>query len=153
MGNNLTKAVDKWGLNPRTFLNKRKGTKGSPAYPPHEPPEAHVYDTVADMPVYSVVSKKKKQEEELHYAEVQVLQPHSASPRRDQRPSPASNITTEYATIDFEPPAPSPNTRLNSLKPSLSSKPADILIPPGDLQRPIPKAGMRKVASKKTVVV
>lgn len=115
-----------------------------------------MYDRVADMPAYAVVNKKKKQEEEeLHYAEVQVLQSQSASTRRGQRPSPEGTNTTEYATIDFQgqPPAPLTTTRGNSLKASMSSEPADILIPPGDLERPNPKAAVRKGSSKKTVVV
>ncbi|KAJ8347535.1 hypothetical protein SKAU_G00261240 [Synaphobranchus kaupii] len=155
MGNNFTKAVDKWGLNPRKFTSKSRKGKEDPVYPPHQPSQAHVYDTVADIPVYSVVNKKKKQQEELHYAEVQVLQSHSASSRGGQRPSPASGSTTEYATINFQtqPPPPSITTQSSSLKASISSKPADILIPPGNLQRPITKACTRKGSSKKAVVV
>ncbi|KAG5843806.1 uncharacterized protein zgc:193711 [Anguilla rostrata] len=154
MGNNLTKAIDKWGLNPRKFSSKSRRAKDAPARPPHQPPEAHLYDAVPDMPVYSVVNKKKQRQEEVHYAEVQVLQSHSGSSRGGQRPYPESDSTTEYATIDFkgQPPPPSATTQGSSLRPSISSKPADILIPPGDLQRPIPNA-VRKGSSKKAVVV
>ncbi|KAJ8388297.1 hypothetical protein AAFF_G00134510 [Aldrovandia affinis] len=151
MGNNFTKAVDKWGLNPRKFTRKDRNEKDAPVYPPHQSADAHVYDSVAEIPVYSVVNKKRKPQEELHYADVQVLQSRSATSRGGQKPSPQS-CTTEYATIDFKP-QPVTTSRSGSLKPSVSPKPADILIPPGTLQIPVPKPCPRKGSSKKAVAV
>ncbi|KAG9351492.1 hypothetical protein JZ751_022742 [Albula glossodonta] len=126
--------------------------RNAPAYPPHQSPETHVYDTVAEMPVYSVVNKKRNlQEEDLHYADVQVLQASSASTRGRQRPIHTSG-STEYATIDFQS-QPTVPSHSSSLKQTLSTQPADIFIPPGELQRPVPKPRLRKESSKKTMMV
>lgn len=86
-------------------------------------------------PQYAKVNKKKDADSDgLHYAEIQVLQSESASKPRS---APPNNSSTEYATIDF----------LRGAKPEQSSKPADILIPPGELQRLMVKSQKRRSAS------
>ncbi|XP_036381607.1 uncharacterized protein zgc:193711 [Megalops cyprinoides] len=151
MGNNFTKTFEKWGLSPHKFTTKSKKKKDAPVRPPSQSAEAHMYDTVAEMPMYSKVNKKGRPQQELHYAEVQVLQPHTAFSRGSHRPAPASS-STEYATIDFLSKAAAP-FHSGSSRSATSSAPADIIIPPGALQRPVPQPQPRKNSSKKTVVV
>ncbi|KAI4875733.1 hypothetical protein NFI96_024252 [Prochilodus magdalenae] len=130
MGNGVTKTMDKWGLNPSKISMKRSARRAprAPA-PSHQPADAHIYDQVAADPEYAVVNKKKKTDD-LHYADIQVLQSEHTTGRGQQREAPVSNSTTEYATIDF---------LKSGFKIHSSPEPADILIPPGELQRPVAK--------------
>lgn len=79
------------------------------------------------------MNKKKKTTESdgLHYAEIQVLQSESTS---KQKTTPSKDSSTEYATIDF----------LRGAKPKESAEPADILIPPGQLQNLMVKSQKRR---------
>ncbi|GCB70102.1 hypothetical protein scyTo_0001201 [Scyliorhinus torazame] len=82
----------------RTRSGKQRDGKRSQAKV-HE--DLHPYDEVApDIPVYAVVSKQKP--EDIHYAEVQVIQQRS---RRTVKQVKArqKEIATEYATISFKP--------------------------------------------------
>lgn len=86
-------------------------------------------------PQYAKVNKKRTTDSDgLHYAEIQVLQSESTS---KQRTVPPKNPSTEYATIDF----------LRGAKPKVSAEPADILIPPGELQRLMVKSQKKRSAS------
>ncbi|XP_056602920.1 uncharacterized protein zgc:193711 [Triplophysa dalaica] len=128
MGNNVTKTIDKWGLNPRKFTLKRaKERKGPPMVPDHQAPVyyPHLYDSETAEPQYAQVNKRRKQDtDDLHYADIQVLQPKSLTSRREQTMN--NHSTTQYATIDFKTPV-SPHT---------PDEPADLFIPPGVLKRP-----------------
>ncbi|XP_078388449.1 uncharacterized protein LOC144670001 [Cetorhinus maximus] len=63
--------------------------------------DSHPYDEVApDMPVYAVVNKT--QPEDIHYAEVQVIQQGSRRTLKQVKARQKENAT-EYATISFNP--------------------------------------------------
>ncbi|XP_066516986.1 uncharacterized protein zgc:193711 [Hoplias malabaricus] len=132
MGNGVNKALDKWGVNPRKLSLKRSNKRAprAPA-PSRKPEEAHIYDQVAADPEYAKVNKKRKADaDELHYAEIQVLQSDCTTSPEKPRETLVNNSTTEYASIDF----------LKSITKSHSSpESADILIPPGELRRPVAK--------------
>uniref|UniRef100_A0A672LQ00 Zgc:193711 n=1 Tax=Sinocyclocheilus grahami TaxID=75366 RepID=A0A672LQ00_SINGR len=88
--------------------------------------DAHMYDLVSAEPQYAQVNKKRKQNEDgLHYAEIQVLQSENATSRGKLKQT-SNYDNTEYATIDFK-------TTVNI---QTSAEPADLFIPPGELQRP-----------------
>ncbi|KAK2816549.1 hypothetical protein Q7C36_022820 [Tachysurus vachellii] len=138
MGNRVTTALDKWGLNPRKLSQKRSTRKSHktapPAVPHHQTIDPHIYESVSAEPKYAIVNKKKKTTTEsdgLHYAEIQVLQSESTS---KQRTTPTKDSSTEYATIDF----------LRGAKPKESAEPADILIPPGQLHNLMVKSKKRR---------
>ncbi len=105
--------------------------------------DAHMYDLVAAEPQYAQVNKKRKQNEnDLHYAEIQVLQSENATSRGKLKQT-SNHENTEYATIDFKTPV---NTQT-------SAEPADLFIPPGELQRPNMSFSHRKnVHSKRAVM-
>lgn len=64
--------------------------------------DSPAYDEVApDLPIYAVVNKKKKLED-VHYAEVQVIQQRSRKTVKQVRVNQKENAT-EYATISFTP--------------------------------------------------
>lgn len=93
---------------------------------------------MTDEPQYARVNKKtKKDSDGLHYAEIQV--PLSEK----QRPVLPNNSSTEYATIDF----------LRGAKLKESAEPADILIPPGELQRLMVKSQKKRSSSHRSVMV
>ncbi|CAM4536272.1 unnamed protein product [Leuciscus chuanchicus] len=106
--------------------------------------DVHVYDCVSAEPQYAQVNKKRKQNEDgLHYADVQVLQSENTTSRGKLRQTPNCH-NTEYATIDFT--TTTENTQT-------SAKPADIFIPPGELQRPYTRFSHKKnVHSKRAVM-
>ncbi|XP_067296069.1 uncharacterized protein zgc:193711 isoform X2 [Pseudorasbora parva] len=147
MGNNVTKAVEKWGINPRKLSQKRTKRKaGPPVAPPHQARvDVHVYDCVTAEPQYAQVNKKRKQNEDgLHYAEVQVLQSENEISRGNLRQT-SNYHNTEYATIDF--------TTRPTVNIQTSAEPADLFIPPGELQRPNMRFSQKKnVPSKKTIM-
>ncbi|XP_051895902.1 uncharacterized protein C11orf52 homolog [Pristis pectinata] len=63
--------------------------------------DSHAYDEVApDIPVYAIVNKKKP--EEVHYAEIQVIQQGSRRTVKQVKARQKENAT-EYATISFTP--------------------------------------------------
>ncbi|MCI4394595.1 hypothetical protein PGIGA_G00170650 [Pangasianodon gigas] len=141
MGNRVTNALDKWGLNPRNLSLKRSRRKAPPAVSPHQTVDPHIYDHVTAEPEYAKVNKKKKTDSDgLHYAEIQVLQSESTS---KQKTAPSKNSSTEYATIDF----------LRGAKPKESAEPADILIPPGELHRIMVKSQRKRSASSHRAVM
>lgn len=85
-----------------------------------------MHDCVTAEPQYAQVNKKRKQNEDgLHYADIQVLQSENATSRGILSQTP-NHHNTEYATLDF-------TTTANT---QTSAEPADIFIPPGELQRP-----------------
>ncbi|XP_035383397.1 uncharacterized protein zgc:193711 [Electrophorus electricus] len=144
MGNSVTKSLDKWGLNSSKFSLKRSVSKAPPAVSPHQAAETHIYDPVAVDSNNAKVNRRREPDTEgLHYADIQVL--HSARPTKQekQRRGVANKNTTEYATIDF----------LRGVKTPAPLEPADILIPPGDLQRPMAKTRCKKSASSKRAVL
>lgn len=102
-----------------------------------------MYDTVAETPVYSFPNKKKKSQEEIQYAEVQVLQKQSPA---GQRTLP-SNTDTEYATIDFQAKQAAPR-RSKSVNAATTQKTADISISPEDFLKPTPKPRLNKTSSQ-----
>ncbi|KAG8569352.1 hypothetical protein GDO81_014379 [Engystomops pustulosus] len=64
-----------------------------------------MYDTVAEIPVYSVVDKSRKRdvrvEDDVQYAEVEVVRrPQNKSQKKPPAPQQSE---TEYATINFNP--------------------------------------------------
>ncbi|KAK3508698.1 hypothetical protein QTP70_004213 [Hemibagrus guttatus] len=135
MGNRVTTALDKWGINPRKLSLKRSTRKAPPAPSHRQTIEPHIYDSVSAEPKYAVVNKKKKTDSDgLHYAEIQVLQSEFTS---KQRPAPPKDSNTEYVTIDF----------LRGAKPKESTEPADILIPPGQLQNLMVKSQKKRSTS------
>ncbi|KAK2911531.1 hypothetical protein Q8A67_003664 [Cirrhinus molitorella] len=144
MGSSVTKAMNKWGVNPRKLSQKRAKRKDPPVVPPHQHTahvDAHVYDLVSAEPQYAQVNKKRKQNEDgLHYAEIQVLQHENATSRKfKQTPNYDS---TEYATIVQ-----------STMNTQTSAEPADIFIPPGELQRPnMSFSHKRNVHSKRAVM-
>ncbi|XP_077062542.1 uncharacterized protein LOC143714934 isoform X2 [Siphateles boraxobius] len=145
MGSNVTKTVEKWGIYPRKLSQKRAKGKGPSVVPPHQARvDVHVYDCVSAEPQYAQVNKKRKQNEDgLHYADVQVLQSENATSRGKLRPTPNCH-NTEYATIDFK------TTTANT---QTSAEPADIFIPPGELQRPHTRFSHKKnVHSKRAIM-
>ncbi|XP_072549724.1 uncharacterized protein [Salminus brasiliensis] len=150
MGNGVTKALDKWGLNPRKLSLKRTSKRAPPApapAPSHQSADAHIYDPVAADPEYATVNKKRKTDTDgLHYADIQVLQSGDATGPERQRAAPVNNSTTEYATIDF---------LKSASKTQSPSKPADILIPPGELLRPMArsKSNQKKSTSSHRAVM
>lgn len=98
---------------------------------------------MAPDPHYAIVNKNNKTPDSdgLHYAEIQVLQSEFTS---KQRTAPPTTSSTEYATIDF--------LRGTNLKES--AEPADILIPPGELQGLMVKSQKkRRVSSHRGVLV
>ncbi|XP_067263932.1 uncharacterized protein zgc:193711 [Chanodichthys erythropterus] len=144
MGSTITKTVEKWGINPRKLSQKRAKGKGPPVAPPNQHPrvDVHVHDCVTAEPQYAQVNKKQKQNEDgLHYADVQVLRSENATSRGKLNQTP-NHHNTEYATIDF-------TTTVNT---QTSAEPADIFIPPGELQRPNMRFSHKKnVHSKRAV--
>uniref|UniRef100_A0A3B3SA01 Uncharacterized protein n=1 Tax=Paramormyrops kingsleyae TaxID=1676925 RepID=A0A3B3SA01_9TELE len=138
----------RWGLKPQKVTNQSRKKKGSTTlflvcYIPHQSAETPVYDTVAETPVYSVPNKKKKKsQEEIQYAEVQVLQRQSPA---GQRTLP-TNTGTEYATIDFQAKRAAPS-RSKSVNSATTQKTADISISPEDFLKPIPKPRLNKTSS------
>ncbi|XP_042564351.1 uncharacterized protein zgc:193711 [Clupea harengus] len=137
MGNNITRTIDKWGVNPRKITLRSKKRKGAQPIP-QQTADVH-HDSAVDEPVYARVNKKRRPEDELHYAEIQVVQPRQMASRGRQRPPPVRE--TEYATVDF-------NTTAHTMAPiPTKSEPADILIPPGALQRPKPKSYRKRTPS------
>uniref|UniRef100_A0A8C1Q8A0 Zgc:193711 n=1 Tax=Cyprinus carpio TaxID=7962 RepID=A0A8C1Q8A0_CYPCA len=145
MGSSVTKTMNKWGINPRKLSQKRsKRTAGPPVVPSHQARvDAHVYDLVSAEPQYAQVNKKRKQNEDgLHYAEIQVLQSENTVSRGKLKQTPNYD-NTEYATIDF-------TTTVNT---QTSAEPADLFIPPGELQRPNTRfSHKKKVHSKRAVM-
>ncbi|RXN17547.1 hypothetical protein ROHU_026827 [Labeo rohita] len=119
-------------------------TTDPPVVPPHQHTahvDAHVYDLVSDEPQYAQVNKKRKQNDDgLHYAEIQVLQHENANSRKfKQTPNYDS---TEYATIVT-----------STMNTQTSTEPADLFIPPGELQRPnMSFSHKRNVHSKRAVM-
>ncbi|KAL4608670.1 hypothetical protein GN956_G24801 [Arapaima gigas] len=148
MGNSFASAVDKWSLNPRKLSKKTRRKKGAPVDPPCRSDETHTYDTVAEVPVYAVPNKKRRPQEEIHYAEVEVLQSHSTTSRSDHSSVP-SRTGTEYATIDFQAKQATP-CHNGSIKATVDQKPADILIPPGGFKKPVPQPRLKKALSQKS---
>ncbi|KAF7688866.1 uncharacterized protein zgc:193711 [Silurus meridionalis] len=143
MGNRVTNTLDKWGLNPRKLSLKRSTRKAPPAASRHQSLDPHIYDNVPVEPEYAQVRKKKttrNDSDELHYAEIQVLQSESSS---KQKTPPPKDSSTEYATIDF----------LRGMKTKETAKPADLLIPPGELQGLMVKSKKKKRASSHRVMV
>ncbi|XP_053533066.1 uncharacterized protein zgc:193711 isoform X1 [Ictalurus punctatus] len=131
----------RWGLSPRKLSEKRSKRKAPLAASHHQTIDPHIYDSVAAEPQYAIVNKKKADSDGLHYAEIQVLQSESTS---KQRSAPPTNSSTEYATIDF----------LRGAKPKESAEPADIVIPPGDLQRLMVKSQKkRSISTHRAVMV
>lgn len=65
-----------------------------------------MYDTVADIPVYSVVDRSRKREikadDDVQYAEVEVMR-RPPQNRSQKKPPVLQNSETEYATINFNP--------------------------------------------------
>ncbi|XP_056108849.1 uncharacterized protein zgc:193711 isoform X1 [Rhinichthys klamathensis goyatoka] len=146
MGSNVTKTVEKWGINPRKLTQKRAKGEGPPVVPPHQQArvDVPVYDCVSDEPQYAQVNKKRKQNDDgLHYADVQVLQSENATSRGKLRQTPNSH-NTEYATINFT------TTTANT---QTSAEPADIFIPPGELQRPYTRFSHKKHAHSKRAIM
>uniref|UniRef100_A0A671SE84 Zgc:193711 n=1 Tax=Sinocyclocheilus anshuiensis TaxID=1608454 RepID=A0A671SE84_9TELE len=135
----------RWGINPRKLSQKRTKRKGNITKQNKKQArvDAHVHDLVSAEPQYAQVNKKRKQNEDgLHYAEIQVLQSENATSRGKFKQSPNYD-NTEYATIDF---ATTVNTQT-------SAEPADIFIPPGELQRPNTRFPHKKnVHSKRAVM-
>ncbi|XP_062392092.1 uncharacterized protein zgc:193711 [Sardina pilchardus] len=139
MGNKVTRTFDKWGVDTKKLKLRRKKRKDEQPTP-QQTVDAHLYDTVPDEPIYAKVNKKKRQpEEELHYAEIQVVQSGQMASRERQRPPPV--ITTEYASLGF-------NTTAHTKAPvsagASSRDAAEILIPPGALQRPKSKSHSKR---------
>ncbi|XP_041947372.1 uncharacterized protein zgc:193711 [Alosa sapidissima] len=142
MGNKVTRTFDKWGVDTKKLKLRSKKRKDAQSTPPEQTADVHLYDTVPDEPVYAKVNKKKRQpEEELHYAEIQVLQSGQMASRGRQRPPPVSS--TEYASLDF---STTPHTKapVSASASSSSREAADILIPPGALQRPKSKSHKKR---------
>ncbi|XP_015192823.1 uncharacterized protein [Lepisosteus oculatus] len=153
MGNRITKGVDKRGLKSPNKKDQKKDGKADLS----QQEEAHMYDAVAEMPIYSVVNKRRKaggqRQEELHYAEIQVLQGPPSSSRGSSAPALRQSSSTEYATIDFQPPPPPPHgpprkasgpPRAASARARTAAKPAEIRIPSGTVKRPAPRPQPRK---------
>ncbi|XP_073697126.1 uncharacterized protein [Garra rufa] len=144
MGSSVTKALNKCGVNPRKLSQKRPKRKDPPVVPPHQHTahvDAHVYDLVSAEPQYAQVNKKRKQNDDgLHYAEIQVLQYEHANSRKfKQTPN---HDSTEYATIVT-----------STMNAQTSAEPADLFIPPGELQRPnMSFSHKRNVHSKRAVM-
>ncbi|KAM3921007.1 uncharacterized protein RB166_010452 isoform 2-T2 [Leptodactylus fuscus] len=73
------------------------------------PPVSPMYDTVAEVPLYSVVDKSRKKnvspEDNVQYAEIEVVR--RPAPQKKSQKKPASwqqpPEATEYATINFNP--------------------------------------------------
>ncbi|XP_052413468.1 uncharacterized protein zgc:193711 isoform X2 [Carassius gibelio] len=144
MGSSLTKAINKWRINPRKLSQKQTKRKGPTAVPSHQARvEAHMYDLPSAEPQYAQVNKNRKQNEDaLHYAEIQVLQSETATSRAKLNQT-SNNDVTEYATIDFK----------STVNTQTSAEPADLFIPPGELQRPNMSFSHRKnVHSKRAVM-
>ncbi|XP_077313044.1 uncharacterized protein LOC143933845 isoform X1 [Lithobates pipiens] len=94
------------------------------------PPTAPMYDTVAnDIPVYSVVDKSRsnhpKVEENVQYAEIEVIRPPTKRSQKKPAILPKPVESTEYATINFHthndpatkfktPPGHNPTTYVNT---------------------------------------
>ncbi|XP_039518485.1 uncharacterized protein zgc:193711 isoform X2 [Pimephales promelas] len=146
MGSNVTKTVEKWGINPKKLTQKRTKGEGPPVVPPHQARvDVPVYDCVLDEPQYAQVNKKRKQNDDgLHYADVRVLQSENATSRGKLRQQTPNSHNTEYATINFT------TTTANT---QTSAKPADIFIPPGELQTPYTRFSHKKhVHSKRGIM-
>ncbi|KAF4113572.1 uncharacterized protein zgc:193711 isoform X3 [Onychostoma macrolepis] len=145
MGSSLTKTINEWRIHSRKLSQKQTKRKGPPVVPSHQQArvDAHMYDLVSAEPQYAQVNKKRKQNEnDLHYAEIQVLQSENATSRGKLKQT-SNYDNTEYATIDFK-------TTVNTQTPA---EPADLLIPPGELLRPNMSFSHRKnVHSKRAVM-
>lgn len=103
-----------------------------------------MYDCVSDEPQYAQVNKKRKQNADgLHYADVQVLQSENATSGGKLRQTPNCH-NTEYATINFT------TTTANT---QTSAEPADICIPPGELQRPYTRFSHKKNVNSKRAIM
>ncbi|KTF93012.1 hypothetical protein cypCar_00012532 [Cyprinus carpio] len=120
-------------------------TAGPPVVPSHQKArvDAHMYDVVSAEPQYAQVNKNRKQNEDgIHYAEIQVLQSETVTSRGKLKQT-SNYDNTEYATIDFK----------STVKTPTSAEPADLFIPPGELQRPNKSFSHRKnVHSKRAVM-
>ncbi|KAL2295773.1 hypothetical protein Nmel_017294 [Mimus melanotis] len=66
------------------------------------PPKVPTYEDVPDIPVYATVSKPKavQQEENIHYADIQVLSKAGERSAAEVRSLQQQNAT-EYATLNF----------------------------------------------------
>ncbi|KAL2095114.1 hypothetical protein ACEWY4_009833 [Coilia grayii] len=147
MGNNVTTTIEKWGFDPKKLRLRSKKRKEST--PRQRTADAHLYDTVPEEPLYAKVNKKRRPEEEIHYAEIQVVQSSQTASRERQRPPAVSS--TEYATIDFNNTAHTP--QMTHTKAPVSTQPADILIPPGALQKPKPQPHSKRSRSSGRAVI
>ncbi|KAE8592616.1 hypothetical protein XENTR_v10018813 [Xenopus tropicalis] len=79
---------------------KRHSTKRTQK-PPNDAP---TYDTVAEVPVYAVVDKakqKKTKEENIHYADIEVLRRPTTNTSKRKPDIPPKPEATEYASINF----------------------------------------------------
>ncbi|XP_076867147.1 uncharacterized protein LOC143518518 [Brachyhypopomus gauderio] len=141
MGQSVTKSLDKWGLNTRKITLKRPARKAPTAVSRHQ---TRKHDPVPVDGNYATVNMKRDTGTDgLHYAEIQVLQSAHPTNREKQKGGVANRNTTEYATIDF----------LRGVKTAAPPQPADILIPPGELQRPMAKNRKKNTSSQRAVLV
>uniref|UniRef100_A0A6I8R364 Uncharacterized protein n=1 Tax=Xenopus tropicalis TaxID=8364 RepID=A0A6I8R364_XENTR len=88
----------------RPSLNKRD--LSNPFFPILQKPpnDAPTYDTVAEVPVYAVVDKakqKKTKEENIHYADIEVLRRPTTNTSKRKPDIPPKPEATEYASINF----------------------------------------------------
>ncbi|KAG8434476.1 hypothetical protein GDO86_012741 [Hymenochirus boettgeri] len=91
-----------WNKKERHKDSKRKHSSRSLQ---KSPPVFPTYDTVTETPVYSVVNKSKqphkKAEENLHYAEIEVIRHRQPRSSKQEPNIPTKPEATEYATINF----------------------------------------------------
>ncbi|OCT72513.1 uncharacterized protein C11orf52 homolog [Xenopus laevis] len=79
---------------------KRQSTRPTQKLPTNAP----TYDTVAEVPVYAVVDKtkhKKPKEENVHYADIEVLRRPTTRTAKRKPEIPPKPEVTEYASINF----------------------------------------------------
>ncbi|XP_063060069.1 uncharacterized protein zgc:193711 [Engraulis encrasicolus] len=155
MGNSFTTTVEKWGIDTKKLKMRTKKRKERPP-PPQQTAEAHLYDTVPEEPLYAKVNKKRRPEEDnnIHYAEIQVVQSSQMASRERQRPPPVGS--TEYATIDFNGAGAHPSSQpppQHTMAPPLSTQPADILIPPGALQKPKAQSHSKRTRTSERAII
>uniref|UniRef100_A0AAY4BWV9 Uncharacterized protein n=1 Tax=Denticeps clupeoides TaxID=299321 RepID=A0AAY4BWV9_9TELE len=93
--------------------------------------DGRLHDSVPDVPVYARVQKgqPRVRPHDVQYADIYPLK----SPQTDSRGRPSE---TEYASIEFR--------RDPGRPPEQSTEPADLLIPPGALHTPMPRAQRKK---------